>query len=1735
MAVNDIAVQEFVNAIKEPPQDTNNTYNATVSHIDDEGVVWVYLQGSEIETPTASTSSEVEAGDSVTVQWRNNKLYIGGNYSNPSAGTTTVMPSVNFVSELLSKDISADSVSAATGYIGELTAEHITADDIQAGTGYIKELRADNITADDISASSGYIKELKADNIEADDIIADHGTIGSLDVNYAKVNAANIDSAAIRNAWVDKIMVQTGLLAYSSQIYTLDAIEVNAANITAGTLDVNRLIVTVGEGSSAQKYLVNIDPSTGTPSYEKLDGNIVEPRTITANKIVANSITTDEITVNNLVGTSGWINLHEGKFFYGNGADFATSANAISWNGSKLQIKADEFLLSTGKTIQDSIESVENWFYSVPPTTSNPPASSWTTTNLKEQHLRDIYFDTTSGKSYRWAKEGSTYKWVEIEDVELAALAKDLHDNYPPRSEFTVAPNQIQSTVSAAQTAATNAANSATDTKLQSYYTKTQTDSAITQRAGEISLSVAQTEIGKIEVGGRNLLTGTAESKELTTAANQNWFNPAVYKLSTYADTAIADTNNTQISISFDYSITGVDTAFNMTTSFRTSSSGSYSAGFKVAEIPVGSSSGHAFGTRNIIDSMRQYAPGYGIMISGSGNANANAKVTISNVKLEFGNKATDWSPAPEDLEAYTDSQVSAAKAEIKITTDGISSEVSKVSSAKYVTSSGSGWTLANIKSYAAEGHIDNWYVTSTENIRAGDVVYVYGKDTTRNCYVYIKTTVRSVESSTKFSGVSHGYEDILPVETIKSTINQSADSVKIQANHVEIDGTATFNAIKSSVESTVQTAVDGIEVGGRNLLRRSDYAVYNTSDYNSNGNGATFSEDRITVPFGKEVFLYPYTSQRISTVIPSGTKITCSVYVYKQTIADGNHRVYVSPLRSNNTAYWVNIHNIGVNSTGRHTWTFTTTEDAYGFVVDFDSRNSTSGEMILGRIKVEIGDKATDWTPAPEDARSEIDAKKSVHTLDTTYSYTYADILTYSAEGFGGTWVSNGALANGVKIGDTVRLKVTVSDMSNAPVYVVGTVTDVKTNAVTIISHGLDTTIIDGGNILTNSITANQIAANAVKADELDTDSINNSGLLSTGALTVGAKSEVLNSNIQIGGTNLIPLSRNLRSFTIENGNQSTVTFTNADCYLTVTASTPLRYGLYYDIAVSASTTYTISFKASSVTGNTSLGVGNRTGSNTGWSDVVAYKQLVNGTNTATFTTSSAITKIRIYIGGMNGSHAYLSEMKLESGNKATDWSPALADMSGAKYLTSSYSQPYSRYVNWVNRTTPGTYTVTSSSGVNVGDVVYIECDCTTTGTKLYVQGEVTAIPRDTQVTIYPLGIVDRATYASKTATTYITHIDNDGIRIHPSSTENDSVVINANGMEVFKGGTTSAYSVAKYGDTARIGKEGGSHLILASDSMSMSDGTKDVFNLLQKTMYIYWNRNYKGRQFTNSTDRHVDSWDTNTTISTWDSIAVNYKLNNTSRTKKITSISNGVLVNDEIYVHFSYSGTIVTLTYGRGSSAASSDIIKLESAVVYYVTDKKLSQLHTGTYPNTTVSGALRIGNGTSDSNRINLMLVDWSGTGKFKGDILAFCGADSSGGMSLTKAEENIDAFKYKDANGHVYIDAYRVGRIVSLLCVVSKTTSIAPGANLYQLNLTNAHLPKPLGTNTSGTGISGKNMIIGNIYYNKTVTPNRYEFVCRNGGSTAVSTGGVGFTITYICQMDEVSGEIKYMDD
>ena len=71
---------------------------------------------------------------------------------------------------------------------------------------------------------------------------------------------------------------------------------------------------------------------------------------------------------------------------------------------------------------------IEQFFYEYDPTTSNIPAKEWTTTTLKENHLGDLFYNTETGKVFRWVKEGTVYKWKELQDSEVAnalALAND--------------------------------------------------------------------------------------------------------------------------------------------------------------------------------------------------------------------------------------------------------------------------------------------------------------------------------------------------------------------------------------------------------------------------------------------------------------------------------------------------------------------------------------------------------------------------------------------------------------------------------------------------------------------------------------------------------------------------------------------------------------------------------------------------------------------------------------------------------------------------------------------------------------------------------------------------------------------------------------------------------------------------------------------------------------------------------------------------------------------------------------------------------------------------------------------------------------------------------------------------------------------------------------------------------------------------------------------------------------
>lgn len=76
--------------------------------------------------------------------------------------------------------------------------------------------------------------------------------------------------------------------------------------------------------------------------------------------------------------------------------------------------------------LQNQVDgAIETWFYDGVPTLKNAPASSWTTDKEKNTHLGDLYYDNKTGKAYRFAKDGNTYKWTIITDTDIAKALSD--------------------------------------------------------------------------------------------------------------------------------------------------------------------------------------------------------------------------------------------------------------------------------------------------------------------------------------------------------------------------------------------------------------------------------------------------------------------------------------------------------------------------------------------------------------------------------------------------------------------------------------------------------------------------------------------------------------------------------------------------------------------------------------------------------------------------------------------------------------------------------------------------------------------------------------------------------------------------------------------------------------------------------------------------------------------------------------------------------------------------------------------------------------------------------------------------------------------------------------------------------------------------------------------------------------------------------------------------------------
>lgn len=177
-----------------------------------------------------------------------------------------------------------------------------------------------------------------------------------------------------------------------------------------------------------------------------------------------------------------------------------------------------------------------NWYGNYEPTSGNNPASAWTTDELRQEHERDLFFNTATGYAYQYQKNDSNeYGWVRVKDKDIEAaqntaesalskievqeglitaeVSRAKGEEKKLRSAITLTETNILSTVSktyttqemanklyanavqegqdAADQAEKNAKDD-TDTKLKNYSTTVEMNSAINQAADGITLEVSK-------------------------------------------------------------------------------------------------------------------------------------------------------------------------------------------------------------------------------------------------------------------------------------------------------------------------------------------------------------------------------------------------------------------------------------------------------------------------------------------------------------------------------------------------------------------------------------------------------------------------------------------------------------------------------------------------------------------------------------------------------------------------------------------------------------------------------------------------------------------------------------------------------------------------------------------------------------------------------------------------------------------------------------------------------------------------------------------------------------------------------------------------------------------------------------------------------------------------------------------------------------------------------------------
>ena len=208
-------------------------------------------------------------------------------------------------------DISTEDLEAVNAEITNLkgyTADFTYISAVQAD---VKNLNADYADFKKVVADEAVVESMKANNIDVLSLLADEAVIAQLiaskatvvklisdevDVNYAKIDFANVVFADIEQAWFDEFYAESGIIENvmigdGVSVKELVGVTISGDLIKANTLVADKLVVRGSDGEY-YKLSTNFEGMPGVTPVEEdvIHGSLLAAKSITAEKVYVHDL-----------------------------------------------------------------------------------------------------------------------------------------------------------------------------------------------------------------------------------------------------------------------------------------------------------------------------------------------------------------------------------------------------------------------------------------------------------------------------------------------------------------------------------------------------------------------------------------------------------------------------------------------------------------------------------------------------------------------------------------------------------------------------------------------------------------------------------------------------------------------------------------------------------------------------------------------------------------------------------------------------------------------------------------------------------------------------------------------------------------------------------------------------------------------------------------------------------------------------------------------------------------------------------------------------------------------------------------------------------------------------------------------------------------------------------------------------------------------------------------------------